>query len=116
MNEVNDSIQAEKPECEIKVCDDPRSWKRQAQIEETRAQELMETCDRFYNENQLLKGLFAREYCGHETDLSILKEYRKDNKNLEAKMWRLRTIFREYGDQMRIPKDLKAEILDLLEF
>lgn len=116
MNEVNSSIPVEKVEHESKVCDDPRSWKRQAQIEENRAQELMETCDRFYNENQLLKGLFAREYCAHETDLSILKDYRKDNKNLEAKMWRLCTIFREYGDQMRIPKDLKAEILDLLEF
>lgn len=111
MNEVNDSVRTE-----IKECCDPRDWKRQAQIEENRAQELMETCDRFYNENQLLKGLFAREYCSHETDLSILKDCRKDNNNREAKMWRLRTIFREYGDQMRIPKDLKAEILDLLEF
>ena len=74
MNEVNDSVRAEKPECEIRVCDDPRSWKRQAQIEENRAQELMETCDKFYHENQLLKGLFAREYCSHETDLSILKD------------------------------------------
>lgn len=116
MKEVNDVTQAQKMECELKPCDDPRSWKRQAQFEESRAQELTETCDRFYQENQLLKGLFAREYCAHETDLSILKDYRKDNKNLEAKMWRLRTIFREYGDQMRIPKDLKAEILDLLEF
>ena len=116
MNEVNDVIQAQKPECEIKACDDSRSWKRQAQIEEDRATNLMETCDKFYHENQLLKGLFAREYCSHETDLNILKDFRKDNKNLEAKMWRLRTIFREYGDQMRIPKDLKAEILDLLEF
>lgn len=116
MNEVNECIPAEKIDCEIKTCDDPRNWKRQAQIEEDRATNLMETCDKFYHENQLLKGLFAREYCSHETDLSILKDYRKDNKNLEAKFWRLRTIFREYGDQMRIPKDLKAEILDLLEF
>lgn len=116
MNEVNDSIQAEKVEHEVKTCCEPQNWKRQAQIEENRAQELMETCDKFYHENQLLKGLFAREYCSHETDLSILKDHRKDYKNLEAKMWRLRTIFREYGDQMRIPKDLKAEILDLLEF
>lgn len=116
MNEVNDSVRAEKPECEIRVCDDPRSWKRQAQIEENRAQELMETCDKFYHENQLLKGLFAREYCSHETDLSILKDTCKDYKNLEGKFRRLRTIFREHGDQMRIPKDLKAEILDLLEF
>ena len=116
MNEVNDSNRLEKTECEAKTCCDPRSWKRQAQIEENRAQELMETCDKFYNENQLLKGLFAREYCSHETDLSILKDVRKDCNNLEAKLWRLRAIFHEYGDQMRIPKDLKAEILDLLEF
>ena len=116
MNEVNNSIPAEKPECEIKACEGRQSWKRQAQIEEERATNLMETCDRFYHENQLLKGLFAREYCAHETDLSILKDCRKDNKKSEAKLWRLRTIFSEYGDQMRIPKDLKAEILDLLEF
>lgn len=116
MNEVNSSIPVEKVEHKLKTCDDPRNWKRQAQIEEERAANLMETCDRFYQENQLLKGLFAREYCAHETDLSILKDHRKDYKNLEAKFWRLRTIFREYGDQMRIPKDLKAEILDLLEF
>lgn len=116
MNEVNDSIPAEKVEHELKACCEPQDWKRKAQIEENRATNLMETCDKFYHENQLLKGLFAREYCGHETDLSILKDCRKDNKNLEAKFWRLRTIFREYGDQMRIPKDLKAEILDLLEF
>ena len=82
MNEVNDSVRAEKPECEIKTCDDPRSWKRQTQIEEDRATNLMETCDKFYQENQLLKGLFAREYCAHETDLSILKNRRKDNKIL----------------------------------
>lgn len=116
MNEVNNSIPVEEVEHELKVCDDPQNWKRQAQFEESRAQELTETCDRFYQENQLLKGLFAREYCAHETDLSILKDYRKENKNLDAKFWRLRTIFREYGDQMRIPKDLKTEILDLLEF
>ena len=116
MNEVNNSIPAEKPECEINACDDPRNWKRQAQIEEERATNLMETCDRFYHENQLLKGLFAREYCSHETDLSILKDCRKDNNKSEGKLWRLRTIFSEHGDQMRIPKDLKAEILELLEF
>lgn len=116
MNEVNNSIPAEKPECEIKVCDGPRNWKRQAQIEEEKATNLIETCDRFYHENQLLKGLFAREYCSHETDLGILKDCRKDNNKSEAKLRRLSTIFHEYGDQMRIPKDLKAEILDLLEF
>ena len=106
----------EKVEHEVKTCCSPQDWKRQAQIEEKSVEEFKEICDRFYHENQLLKGLFAREYCSHETDLSILKDHRKDNKNLEAKMWRLRTIFREYGDQMRIPKDLKVEILDLLEF
>lgn len=116
MNEVNNFIPAEKSEYEIKACDDHQSWKRQAQIEEERATNLMETCDRFYHENQLLKGLFAREYCAHETNLSILKDCRKDNNKFESKLYRLRTIFSEYGDQMRIPKDLKAEILDLLEF
>lgn len=109
MNEINSSIPMEKVEHEVKECCDNHDWKRQEQ-------ELRETCDKFYHENQLLKGLFAREYCSHETDLSVLKDYSKNNKNLEAKHWRLRTIFREYGDQMRIPKDLKAEILDLLEF
>lgn len=116
MNEINNYVPVEKPECEIKACDDHQSWKRQAQIEEERATNLMETCDRFYHENQLLKGLFAREYCAHETDLSVLKDYRKDNNKSKAKLLRLHTIFHEYSDQMRIPKDLKAEILDLLEF
>lgn len=116
MNEVNNSIPAEKPECEINAYEGSQSWKRQAQIEEERATNLMETCDKFYHENNLLKGLFAREYCAHETDLSILKDCRKDNNKSEAKLRRLRTIFSEHGDQMRIPKDLKAEILDLLEF
>lgn len=91
-------------------------WHKMYEYEKDRANNLMETCDKFYHENQILKSMFAEEYEQHRFDKQILKETRTCCKSAEERLYKLKNLFEERGDSMRIPKEIKAEILDLLEF
>lgn len=91
-------------------------WRKMYEYEKERSDNLMETCDKFYHENQILKSMFAEEYEQHRLDKQILKETRSCANSAERRLYQLKNLFEERGDSMRIPKEIKAEILDLLRF
>lgn len=91
-------------------------WRKLYEYEKERSDNLMETCDKFYHENKILKSMFAEEYEQHRIDKQILKEMRSGANNAERRLYQLKNLFKEHGVSMRIPKELKVEILDLLEF
>lgn len=67
-------------------------------------------------EKEVLAKLFAETFLKYQNLKDAFDCCSASNTDLAKRLWRIKTLFYEHSDSIRIPKELKVEILDLLEF